>query len=100
VRGRKVGDGILAFERTSDEYVAMGCNGGYRCIGSQVFAEIYHGVFGSTFSVCVEYLVAFGIVDVIPGCGCHYVPQLEVRDESTGSSVDPSKLEEALCIRC
>ena len=65
-----------------------------------MFAEICDNIFGHTFSVCVEYLVTFGIIDIVARCSCHYVSQLEVRYEGTGLGVDPSELEEAVCVRC
>jgi hypothetical protein len=100
VRGGEVGDGVLALESTSDEYVAVGSDSGDRCIGSQVFAEVYDGIFGCTFSVCVKYLMTFCVIDVIAGRGCQNISQLEVRNESTGAGVDPSELEEAFCVGC
>jgi hypothetical protein len=65
-----------------------------------VFAEVNDGVFGCTFCVCVEYLVTFCIVDIIARCGRQNIPQLEVRYKGTGAGVDPSELEEAVCVGC
>ena len=97
IGGGEVSDCILALKSTSDEDIFMRGNGGNRGVGVDVLAKIDNGIGFCSLCVCTPYSLALCKEDVIVGCRCDDVSQLEVRDEGARCGADPLELEEVVC---